>query len=66
MPNFADCLRVRESVELLGVSPSTIRNWIRAGTLIAGRQSLNDSHRFVHRDLEDPERSLGGKEEKAR
>jgi len=66
MPNFADYLRVREAAELLGVSPSTIRNWERAGKLPARRHPLNGYRLFARRDLEDLLKKLGAKEAKTR
>ncbi|MBL6758014.1 MAG: helix-turn-helix domain-containing protein [Planctomycetes bacterium] len=62
MPNFADYLRVREAAELLGVSPSTIRNWERTGKLPALRHPLNGYRLFARRDLEALLKQLGAKE----
>jgi len=40
-PNFKASLTVGEAAAFLGVSPSTLRNWDRAGRLKAGRHPIN-------------------------
>lgn len=66
MPNFADFLQVREAAELLGVSPSTIRNWERTGSLPATRHPVNGYRLFDRRDLERLLRQLGGSDTRGR
>ena len=36
-----DYLRISEAAEYLGVSPNTLRNWERAGKILAHRHPVN-------------------------
>jgi hypothetical protein len=40
--NLRDYLQVKEAAEILGVSPSTLRNWERAGKITAYHNPIND------------------------
>lgn len=50
--NFAGFLTVGEAAELLGVSPSTLRNWDREGKLKATRHPVNGYRLYRRDDLE--------------
>jgi len=48
-----DYLTVREAAKVLGVSPSTLRVWDRAGKLKATRNPMNRYRLYRREDLED-------------
>jgi MerR family copper efflux transcriptional regulator len=50
--NLRDYLRVKDAAEQLGVSPSTLRNWERAGKITAYRNLINGYRLFRRSDLE--------------
>jgi MerR family transcriptional regulator, copper efflux regulator len=50
--NLRDYLQVKEAAEILGVSPSTLRNWERAGKITAYRNPIIDYRLFRKSDLE--------------
>jgi len=50
--NLRDYLTVGEAAEVLGVSPSTLRNWDKAGKLDAVRHPLNGYRLYRRADLE--------------
>lgn len=45
-------LTVNEAAELIGVSPSTLRNWDRSGKLKATRHPLNKYRLYSREELE--------------
>ncbi len=47
-----DYMTVREASALLGVSPSTLRNWDRKGKLKALRNPINRYRLYSREDLE--------------
>lgn len=49
---FSEYLTVQEAAILLGVSPSTLRNWDRSGKLKATRHPLNGYRLYLQGDLE--------------
>jgi hypothetical protein len=49
--NFGDYLTVKEAATFLGVSPSTLRNWDRAGKLKATRHPVNGYEDAKENDL---------------
>jgi MerR family transcriptional regulator, copper efflux regulator len=50
--NLRDYLQVKDAAEFLGVSPSTLRNWERAGKITAYRNPVNGYRLFRRSDLE--------------
>ena len=50
--NLRDYLQVKDAAEFLGVSPSTLRNWERAGKITAYRNPINGYRLFRRSDLE--------------
>jgi MerR family transcriptional regulator, copper efflux regulator len=50
--NLRDYLQVRAAAEFLGISPSTLRNWERAGKITAYRNPINGYRLFRRSDLE--------------
>jgi PAS domain S-box-containing protein len=50
--NFADCLRIGEAAEYLGVSTATLRNWDRSGKLKPRRHPQNGYRIYLHEDLQ--------------
>ena len=52
MENLRDFLRISEAAEYLGVSPNTLRNWERAGKIIAHRHPLNRYRLFKKEELD--------------
>lgn len=52
MTKLSDYLRVSEAAEYLGVSPNTLRNWERAGKIVAHRHPVNDYRLFRREDLD--------------
>jgi DNA (cytosine-5)-methyltransferase 1 len=47
-----DFLRVSDAAEYLGVSPNTLRNWERAGKVVAYRHPVNQYRLFKRQDLD--------------
>lgn len=56
-----DFLTVTEAAEILGVSPSTLRNWDRAGKLKAKRHPFNGYRLYERRQLERILKELTGR-----
>jgi len=56
--NLRDYLRTSEAAEFLGVSPGTVRNWVRQGKLKARRLPQNGYRLFLESDLEAVLRSV--------
>lgn len=52
MTKLRDFLRISEAAEYLGVSPNTLRNWERAGKVVAHRHPVNDYRLFKQEDLD--------------
>ncbi len=52
MQNIGSYLTVSEAAEFLGVSPSTIRNWDRAGKLKAVRHPVNNYRLYNQNELQ--------------
>ncbi len=52
MRKLQDYLTVREAAELVGVSPSTLRAWDRAGKLKAARNPMNRYRLYRREDIE--------------
>jgi PAS domain S-box-containing protein len=50
--NFADCLRIGEAAQFLGVSTATLRNWDRSGKLKPRRHPQNGYRIYLHEDLQ--------------
>lgn len=44
-------LNVRETAELLGVHENTVRNWVKAGTLVSARVPGSKQHRFAREEV---------------
>ena len=44
-------LNVRETAKLLGVHENTLRNWVRAGTLVSARVPGSKQHRFARDEV---------------
>jgi len=49
---LGDYLTVAQAASLLGVSPSTVRNWDRTGKLKASRHPFNDYRLYQRQELE--------------
>jgi predicted site-specific integrase-resolvase len=49
---FSEYLGVQQAALLLGVSPSTLRNWDRSGKLKASRHPFNGYRLYLRTDLE--------------
>ena len=49
---LSDYLRISEAAEYLGVSPNTLRNWERAGKIVAHRHPMNDYRLFKREELD--------------
>ena len=47
-----DFLRISEAADYLGVSPNTLRNWERAGKIVAHRHPVNGYRLFRQEDLD--------------
>ena len=47
-----DYLRISEAADYLGVSPNTLRNWERAGKIVAHRHPVNRYRLFRREDLD--------------
>ena len=52
LPKLGEYLTVTQAASLLGVSPSTIRNWDRAGKLKAARHPFNGYRLYQRQQLE--------------
>ena len=52
MKKIDDYLKIRDAADLVGVSPSTLRNWERQGKLKAYRNPLNRYRLYLRQDLE--------------
>lgn len=52
MIKLSDYLRISEAAEYLGVSPNTLRNWERAGKIVAHRHPMNDYRLFKREELD--------------
>lgn len=50
---LSEYLTVQEAAAMLGVSPSTLRNWDRAGKLKAVRHPFNGYRLYLRTDLEN-------------
>jgi len=59
MRNLKDYLTVGKAAKMLGVSPSTLRNWDRAGKLKAVKQPISGYRLYKKADLERFLRKLG-------
>lgn len=58
MENLRDFLRISEAAEYLGVSPNTLRNWERAGKIVAHRNPVNRYRLFKKDELDTLLRQL--------
>jgi excisionase family DNA binding protein len=47
-----DYLRISDAADYLGVSPNTLRNWERAGKIVAHRHPVNSYRLFRREDLD--------------
>jgi MerR family transcriptional regulator, copper efflux regulator len=47
-----DFLRISDAADYLGVSPNTLRNWERAGKIVAHRHPVNRYRLFKPEDLD--------------
>lgn len=45
-------LTVRETAKLLGVHENTVRNWVKAGTLVSARLPGGTAHRFAREEVQ--------------
>jgi excisionase family DNA binding protein len=61
LETLGDFLTVQEAASRLGVSPSTLRNWDRAGKLKARRHPINGYRLYASEELEKLLRSVKGK-----
>ena len=52
MVKLRDYLRISDAADYLGVSPNTLRNWERAGKIVAYRHPVNDYRLFRREDLD--------------
>ena len=52
MTKLRDFLRISEAADHLGVSPNTLRNWERAGKIVAHRHPVNRYRLFRREDLD--------------
>ena len=52
MAKLRDFSRISEAAEYLGVSPNTLRNWERAGKIVAHRHPVNRYRLFSQQDLD--------------
>jgi excisionase family DNA binding protein len=51
MRNLQEYLTIREAADLVGVSPSTLRAWDRAGKLKAARNPMNRYRLYRKEDI---------------
>jgi MerR family copper efflux transcriptional regulator len=49
---LSDYLQISEAAEYLGVSANTLRNWERAGKIVAHRHPMNAYRLFMREDLD--------------
>ncbi|VTU01484.1 ---NA--- : Probable site-specific DNA-methyltransferase (Cytosine-specific)-putative transcriptional regulator OS=Rhodopirellula baltica (strain SH1) GN=RB451 PE=4 SV=1: HTH_17 [Gemmataceae bacterium] len=52
MEKLSDSPRISEAAEYLGVSSSSLRNWVDAAKIVAVRHSVNDYRLFRRADLD--------------
>ncbi len=52
MRTLQDYLTIRDAARLIGVSPSTLRAWDRAGKLKAARNPMNKYRLYRREDIE--------------
>ena len=52
MVKLRDYLRISEAADYLGVSPNTLRNWDKAGKVLAHRHPVNRYRLFRREDLD--------------
>ena len=52
MTKLRDYLRISEAAEYLGVASNTLRNWERAGKILAHRHPVNRYRLFRQQDLD--------------
>ena len=48
-----DYLRISEAADYLGVSPNTLRNWEKAGKVVAHRHPINGYRLFKREELDE-------------
>ncbi len=61
-PSLDEYLTVKMAAEFLGVSPSTLRNWDRAGKLKPHRHPMNQYRLYRRAELEAVLRSAARRE----
>lgn len=59
MTKLRDYLRISDAAHYLGVSPNTLRNWERAGKVVAHRHPVNRYRLFKRADLDAVLRRAG-------
>ena len=64
--SLGEYLTVKAAAEFLGVCPSTLRNWDRAGKLKPKRHPMNGYRLYRRDELEAVLRSAAGKEQRSR
>jgi len=52
MQKIDDYLKIKDAAALVGVSPSTLRNWEKLGKLKAHRNPNNSYRLYTRKDLE--------------
>ncbi len=52
MEKLRDYLRISAAAEYLGVSTNTLRNWERAGKIVAHRHPVNRYRLFIQDELD--------------
>lgn len=52
LPNLQSYLTVHQAADLVGVSPSTLRAWDRAGKLKAARNPMNRYRLYRREDIQ--------------
>ncbi|NGX61171.1 MAG: hypothetical protein K940chlam9_00652 [Chlamydiae bacterium] len=52
MQKIDDYLKIKDAAALVGVSPSTLRNWEKQGKLKAHRNPVNRYRLYKRKDLE--------------
>jgi excisionase family DNA binding protein len=62
IPSLGEFLTVGEAAKFLGVSASTLRNWDRAGKVVAVRHPVNGYRLYLREELEKLLRGLKPKE----
>lgn len=53
MKKISDYLNIKESANILGVSPGTLRNWVKLRLIKCYRHPLNKYRLFLKEDLEE-------------